>query len=200
MPQQSLADRQGFSLVETLVVLSIITILLALFLPAAMSARNRARELICQNNLHQINIAMGNYIHIYKKPPPAGDQARIGGWSVELLPFLEKKNLYNQSSVGAPLIKTPEPMLKVPRIMRCPFRRAYENSIDGEMENTNYVLITGKGRQWWAVADAPLDLKTPWAIGPEIARSQLAGREGPHRGGFYLSNNTDSVQFFDGRE
>jgi prepilin-type N-terminal cleavage/methylation domain-containing protein/prepilin-type processing-associated H-X9-DG protein len=49
--------RAGFTIVELLVVISIITILAAMLLPAIGAARNAARKAACQNNLRQIGLA-----------------------------------------------------------------------------------------------------------------------------------------------
>lgn len=52
---------KGFTLVELLAVMAIISILAALLLPAIGRARARARELDCKNNLRQIGMAISMY-------------------------------------------------------------------------------------------------------------------------------------------
>ncbi len=52
---------RGFTIVELLVVISIITILAALLLPAISAARNSARKAGCQSNLRQLGMALQNH-------------------------------------------------------------------------------------------------------------------------------------------
>ncbi len=65
------AGRSAFTLVELLVVVSIITILASLLLPALSQARDRAKEIACANTKKQLALAVVLYAGDYSEWVPA---------------------------------------------------------------------------------------------------------------------------------
>lgn len=99
-PSQS---RSAFTLVELLVVLSIIGVLVALILPAVQSSRESARRLACSNQLKQIGLALQAYHDVHRQLPPGGialEDCCLGPhlttWTIAILPFVEQQALFDR--------------------------------------------------------------------------------------------------------
>jgi prepilin-type N-terminal cleavage/methylation domain-containing protein/prepilin-type processing-associated H-X9-DG protein len=69
--RQKCRDRAGFTLIELLAAIGVVSVLLAVLLPAVQQARESSRAAHCRNNLHQIGVGMHNYELHFRTLPPA---------------------------------------------------------------------------------------------------------------------------------
>jgi len=111
----------GFTLVELLVVITIIGILVSLLMPAVQNARESGRQTQCMNNLRQLSTAISNYVSKKQHYPPSatcripclpdssarsnpladaqsssGENHHGTSWIYHILPQIEQTNIYER--------------------------------------------------------------------------------------------------------
>lgn len=123
---------RGFTLIELLTVLVVIALLVSILLPAVSQSREAARRAACQNNLHQLALALHAY-HASHRMLPSGSVNETGpvragvftenhfGWIAQILPQLDQVNFWRQfdftrTSYDQPAVS---PTL-MPAVLLCP--------------------------------------------------------------------------------
>ena len=96
--------RAAFTLVELLVVVAIVTILIALLLPALGKARKYAQEVHCAANLRSQGHALNAYVNLYGYYPGCIGTGGLNGfgaiWPTRLRAFLDDWGLENGRQPG----------------------------------------------------------------------------------------------------
>lgn len=102
--------RRGFTLLELLVVISIIAVLLGLMIPSLARAREASRMTGCAGNLRSIGLAMQTYAlseRLFPTQPPPRLASKMGKWSTLSPPTAPGDSdpvsyLYYDSSASTP--------------------------------------------------------------------------------------------------
>ena len=138
--------RNGFTLMELLIVLFIIALGIALLLPNVRRVREPAARAQCQNNLKQMILAMHNYHDTHSAFPPgcigpgATPEERLS-WIVALLPYLEQDSLYRQFDLEKGYAGNMPAAQTRLKMFVCPTSK----EADAADPVSNYVALSGMG-------------------------------------------------------
>src|SRR5262245_13326323 len=164
MFQSAVRRRSGFTLVELLVVISIIAVLLALLVPAIQKAREAANRASCQNNLKNMGIALMNYQHSNRAfPPGAKTTPALHSWGTFLLPFLDNEALEKTIDYAMPWnVGQNLAAIAVPvRAYHCASSPSPRVNPATSIATTDYAAVAGVAPEAWAAGVAATPAGTP---------------------------------------
>jgi prepilin-type N-terminal cleavage/methylation domain-containing protein/prepilin-type processing-associated H-X9-DG protein len=156
---QILNTHRGFTIIEVLISISIIALLMALIVPAVVNARSAARRMQCQNNLHNLGIAVYGWTVSNNRFPPSGTFDELGqpysGWPSHLLGYLDQPGVAREWNLAAPFNEPPNlqlSKLSLP-VFVCPDDFT---TVNGQ-GNLSYAVNGGFG--WTEPEDCPSTLQ-----------------------------------------
>jgi prepilin-type N-terminal cleavage/methylation domain-containing protein/prepilin-type processing-associated H-X9-DG protein len=205
---------RGFTLVELLVVITIIGILISLLLPAVQAAREAARRSQCSNNLKQMGLACQRHVEHHGFFPSggwgwhwAGDPDRgftcrqPGGFHYNILSYIEQEALH-QLGTGGDKAKGGQRSETPLAMFHCPTRRpaiAYPYTHGTPPYNTNRPKVIGRSDYAHCGGDTvgPLD-DQPGSLPAGDARTVESWNDGQFNGIIFRHSQIQPAHVRDG--
>lgn len=152
---RDIKKNKAFTLVELLVVISIIALLLAVLMPALSRARQQGKSIVCRSNIKQLTLATRTYAVENKgKMMPFGET--VGQiWYHLLAPYMGKKDAPKGTSItnwkeAMPAVTCPEAM------MSGKIESDGQHAHGSAKESWSYLLSEGSyGLNYWLMEVAP---------------------------------------------
>ncbi len=139
-------SQRGFTIVELLTVIAIVTVLLALLTPSIVQTQEDARRTQCRNRLKQLGLGLHNYHDTHVCFPPGwtnhfdapGSGTRFG-WLVFLTPYMDQAPLYQKLEFNRQIAE-PKALFQTKLAgLRCPSdSTADANPLRGNFGTSNY--------------------------------------------------------------
>ena len=155
------AERSGFTMIELVVVIAIISILMSLLLPAVQQSQSAARRVECASRMRNVNLAMLDVLEAGLRFPACGNfTAQFGrhhSWVVDVLPWLDQADIANRWNKDLSIydpVNEPLTHLSFP-VLTCPA----DISVVPGQGNLSYVVNGGVGFTVFynGVHDCPVD-------------------------------------------
>jgi prepilin-type N-terminal cleavage/methylation domain-containing protein len=215
----------GFTLVEVLVVISIIGVMVGLLIPAVNTAREAGRRIQCANNLKQIGFGVQQYQDAFRKFPPGAmlepkypdvknwhdpweeaastSPGKHGySWMLLVLPFIEENDIYQNWNFSKNVLGNQTLAQRNIYLFYCPSRRVSIRRIDEQIMfqnwnsgGTDYGGCLGRCNGWRN------ELSAGYGGPPKISHRFLYGStlyDNTKTGIFVPNRQTPTAEIFDG--
>lgn len=158
--------KPGFGLIELLMTLLAIGMVASLVIPTIQAGREEARRAQCTEHLRRVGRALGSHLEAHghlpsgggrggrqktKGGPPAGYASQRWGWAYQLLPFLDRQELWDKHEYAVESTPIPEYF--------CPARRA--PTLFRQRALNDYAGVGGGGDRKVTVINVKYSTSTP---------------------------------------